>query len=85
MRASRAREGRNLIANLFGVAVLGLASMVGHTLAEGVFEVVIRGIGYLICRTLVRKVDPEGVLVFVVGLLAWGTVAFAVFLVARRI
>ena len=70
------------MATLVAVAVLGAASMVGEAVAEHVVEVLIRGIGYLICRTFVRKVDLEGGPVLVVGVLAWGTVAFAVFAIA---
>jgi hypothetical protein len=60
---------------LFG----GALRIIGRVLAEVVFEVCIKGIGYLICRPFSRSVNPDGLLVTVVGLAAWVLILVALY------
>jgi hypothetical protein len=49
----------------------GVLKAVGQILLEVVFEIAIKGAGYLICRPFNRQVNPDGALVVVVGLVFW--------------
>lgn len=60
---------------LFG----GALRIIGRVLAEVVFEICIKGIGYLICRSFSRSVNPDGLLVTVVGLAAWVLILVALY------
>ena len=63
----------------------GVIAVVGRFFAslfsDVILEVLIRGVGYAVCRVFSRRVDPEGFTVVVVGLSIWlivGVVVFAV-------
>lgn len=60
---------------LFG----GALRIIGRVLAEVFFEICIKGIGYLICRPFSRSVNPDGLLVTVVGLAAWVLILAALY------
>ena len=60
---------------LFG----GVLRIIGRVLAEVFFEICIKGIGYLICRPFSRSVNPDGLLVTVVGLAAWVLILAALY------
>lgn len=49
----------------------GAIRLIGRVFVEIVFEVCVKGLGYLVCRLFTRTVNSEGILVVVVGLLAW--------------
>ncbi len=49
----------------------GLIKIVFRFFIEFVVEILIKGLGYLICRPFNKNVDPDGLLVTVVGLLVW--------------
>jgi hypothetical protein len=53
--------------------------VVGNAVLEIVLEMLIRGPGYLICRTFKRDINPEGGWVIVVGLAFWVFVAIGGF------
>ena len=58
---------------LFG----GVLRIIGRILAEVVFEICIKGLGYLIWRPFSRSVNLEGMHVAVVGLAAWAFILVA--------
>lgn len=49
----------------------GALRFVGSIFTEVVFEICVKGLGYVICRSFSRSVDPDGILVVVVGFAAW--------------
>jgi len=54
------------------VEVLGGAlRFVGSIFTEVIFEICVKGLGYVICRSFSRSVSPDGILVVVVGFAAW--------------
>lgn len=65
-----------MIGDLLG----GLLRIVGGVLSEVVFEIGIRGTGYLICRLFNVPFNTDGNLVVIVGLAFWLLVGYAAFL-----
>lgn len=49
----------------------GLVRFLAQFFVDVVLEVVIKGPGYIICRSFSEYVNPDGVAVVVVGLLFW--------------
>lgn len=64
-----------IAADVFG----GVLRITGRLLVEIVFELGVKGLGYLICRLFSRSVDPDGVLVTLTGLAAWLLVLMALY------
>ncbi len=52
----------------------GALRIIGWVLVEVVFEVCIKGLGYLICRPFSRSLNPDGMLVVVVGVAVWALI-----------
>ena len=50
----------------------GLIKIVFRFFIEFVVEILIKGLGYLICRPFNKNIDPDGLTVAIVGLLVWG-------------
>jgi hypothetical protein len=65
-----------MIGDLLG----GLLRIVGGVLSDVVFEIGIRGTGYLICRLFNVPFNTDGNLVVIVGLAFWLLVGYAAFL-----
>jgi hypothetical protein len=65
-----------MIGDLLG----GLLRIVGGVLSDVVFEIGIRGTGYLICRLFNVPFNTDGNLVVIVGLVFWLLVGYAAFL-----
>lgn len=57
---------------LFG----GLIKGIGRILVEILFEILIKGTGYAVCRVFTRGVDPDGILVVLVGLIVWAAFGY---------
>ena len=49
----------------------GTVRVVSHIVVEVVLEILIRGPGYLICRTLRKGIDPESGWVALAGVMFW--------------
>ncbi len=47
---------------------------------ELILEILVKGLGYLICRPFSKRVDTDGAIVIVVGLFAWAGIIYAGFL-----
>lgn len=54
----------------------GLLRWIGYFVAETLFEVLIKGLGYLIWKPFLRNVDPNGALAVFTGILAWLLIGF---------
>ncbi|WP_372865451.1 hypothetical protein [Spongiibacter sp.] len=63
------------LADIAGEALGGALRLLGHVLVELVFEVLIKGLGYALCRPFCASLNPDGWRVTVVGLLAWVALA----------
>lgn len=61
-----------------GEIISELISLIGrfllHVAIDIVFEILIKGVGYLILRPFSRPVDPDGAAVVLVGLAFWITI-----------
>jgi len=65
-----------LPAEIVGEAFFGLFKFIGRIFSEIIFELLIRGVGYLICRPFSSNVDIDGFWVAVVGLMFWIAMIF---------
>lgn len=57
-----------------------LGRLVSHFIFDLLLEIVVKGVGYFICRLFSKSVDPDGVMVLVTGILAWILIAAVTFL-----
>ena len=63
----------------------GVLRFIGRLFLEIVYEFLIKGAGYLLCRAFGgRKVDPDGGVVVVVGVAFWFAVGMGVYFVKRQ-
>ena len=67
------------IGEIAGEVIGGALKIIGRVVVEAVFEICIKGLGYLICRPFSRSVDPDGPLVVFVGLIAWAAILFLLY------
>lgn len=67
------------IGEIAGEVLGGALRVIGRVLAEIVFEILVKGLGYLICRPFSRAVNPDGALVAVVGLITWALLLVALY------
>lgn len=56
------------VGEIAGEFLGGILKFIGRFFAEFIFEMLIKGTGYLICKRFSNRVDPDGVLVVLVGL-----------------
>ncbi len=75
-----------MIGDVVGEAAGGLLKFIGRLIFEVVFEFLIKGAGYILCRPFSRRtLDPDGGLVVVVGLTFWVTVGVAIYAIKRQL
>jgi hypothetical protein len=67
--------------NIFGAAL----RVVGSMLAELVIELGIKGIGYFVCRQFSRSVNPDGIVVVLVGVAIWFLILLSAYFVYEAI
>lgn len=48
----------------------GILRFIVWVCADVIFELLIKGMGYLVCRPF-KKVDPDGLVALVVGIVSW--------------
>jgi hypothetical protein len=63
-------------AEIVGEVFFGLFRVIGRIFSEIILEILIRGVGYLICKPFSSNIDSDGILVAVVGLIFWGGMIF---------
>jgi len=61
----------------------GALRVVGRLILEVVAEILVRGPGCLLCKPFKKNVDPDGVLVVLVGFAFWTAVAVSAWLIFR--
>jgi hypothetical protein len=54
-----------------GEVLGGLSRIIGRMLGELLLEIMVKGVGYLICRPFQKNIDPDGMVVKCVGFIAW--------------
>ncbi len=71
----------DLAAGLLGF----VGRMLGQFVVELLLEIVVKGPGYLLARSLRRRetdrIDPDGWLAVLLGIVFWGVIGLAVYLV----
>jgi hypothetical protein len=68
------------LGEIAGELIGGTLRFIGQFFAEIVLEITIKGLGYLVCRAFSRSIDPDGILVLVVGVLVWAAIIFCCFI-----
>jgi hypothetical protein len=68
------------IGEIAGEVLGGALKIIGRMIIEVIFEICVKGLGYLICRTFSRSIDPDGVLVAFVGIFAWAVIVVLFFM-----
>jgi len=69
------------VGEIAGELLGGVFKFIGRLFIEVVIELIIKGSGYLICRMFSKNVDPDGVLVILVGLIFIGMVGWGIYFV----
>ena len=69
------------VGEIVGELLGGVFKFLGRLFIEFVIELIIKGSGYLICRMFSKDVDPDGVLVILVGLMFIGMVGWGIYFV----
>jgi len=73
------------LGEIAGEALGGLLRIVGQFFAEIVFEVLIKGAGYLIVRPFRPSVNPDGALVVTIGIVFWASLGGLGFVLYRTL
>lgn len=67
------------IGEIAGEVLGGALKAIGRVLVEIIFEICIKGLGYLVCKPFTRTVNPDGVLVVMVGFIIWALLLLALY------
>jgi len=73
-----------MIGEIVGEAIGGVVRFISEVLVNVVFEVAVRGVGYLICRLFKRDIDSESFTVALAGILFWAGVVLATWSIHAR-
>ena len=68
------------VAEVAGELLGGLFRLLGSFFIEIVLEVLVKGLGYSVCRIFSKSVDPDGFLVVIVGVFAWIVIGVLIYL-----
>lgn len=75
-----------MIGEVVGELAGGVVKFIGRILLEVVFEFLIKGAGYVLCRPFSRrKLDPDGGLVVLVGLAFWVAIGVGIYALSRQL
>jgi hypothetical protein len=74
-----------MIGEIVGEVAGGALKLIGRIFLEVIFEFLIKGAGYILCSPFSRrKLDPDGGLVVIVGLVFWVAVGVAIYAIKRQ-
>lgn len=62
------------VGEIAATILAGALRFIAHVIVDGVLEILIQGPGYLVCRKFNKNIQPDGVLVVVVGITFWALV-----------
>jgi hypothetical protein len=75
-----------MIGEVVGELAGGVLKFIGHLLLEVVFEFLIKGAGYALCRPFSRRnLDADGWLVVVVGMAFWVAIGVGIYAFMRQL
>lgn len=75
-----------MIGDIVGEVAGGALRFIGRMFVEVVFEFLIKGAGYALCRPFSRKkLDLDGALVVVAGLAFWVAIGAGVYAIQRQL
>lgn len=75
-----------MIGDVVGEVAGGVLRLIGRLIIEVVFEFLIKGAGYILCRLFGRrKLDPDGGFVVVVGLAFWAVLGVGIYAIKRQL
>ena len=60
-----------MLADAFGEVIIGVFKIITFLFADLIFEVLIKGFGYLICYPFNHDLDPDGLIVLFTGISYW--------------
>ena len=60
--------------SIVGEGFASVFKLIFRFIIEIVFEILIKGLGYLICRVFNRRIDPNGIIVVIVGIVIWALI-----------
>jgi hypothetical protein len=67
------------IAEATGELLGGLLRFLGNFFIEAVLEVLVKGLGYSVCRLFSKSVDPDGFVVAIVGVFSWVAIGILIY------
>jgi len=70
---------------IVGDSVSFIFRLIARFFIEIIFEIVIQGTGYLFCRLFNKNVNPDGVVVALIGLALWAALIYAGFEISEFI
>lgn len=68
------------VGEIAGELLGGIFKLIGRIFGEIIFEILLKGVGYLICRIFYKRVDPDGIVVALVGFIFWGILGLGIYL-----
>jgi hypothetical protein len=75
-----------MIGEIVGEVAGGALKFIGRMFLEIIFEFLIKSTGYVLCRPFSRRrLDPDGGLVVVVGLVFWIAVGIGIYAIKRHV
>jgi hypothetical protein len=75
-----------MIGDIVGEVAGGALKFIGRIFLEVIFEFLIKGAGYILCRPFYnRRLDPDGGLVVFVGLVFWVAVGVGIYAITRQL
>ncbi|GAB2197034.1 hypothetical protein [Sessilibacter sp. MAH4] len=73
------------IGEIAGDMVVGVFRLIGSFIVDVIFEILVKGLGYLICRPFLKSIDPDGIVVVLVGFVAWIILLFTGYIVYQYV
>lgn len=62
------------LGEIAGEVITPIFKFIARIFLEIFVELLVRGLGYLICRPFSKKIEPDDFLVLLVGLVSWGLI-----------
>ena len=59
------------IGDAVGEVAGGALKLIAKFFYEIILDFFVRGLGYVLCRPFSKTIDPDGFLVFFIGMIAW--------------
>ena len=73
------------VGEIAGELLVAVFKIIGRLFVEVIVEFLLKGAGYLVCRIFSKRIDPDGIMVMLVGLVFWVIITTGVFLLYEYI